>query len=90
MIKPIGSNKSISRTVQRTGTYDGEMRTMNDIYYLTQFVADEITDIAAMNAAGSEYLNYPAGSAAICMEDGNVYVMNAAETEYAVPGGDGT
>lgn len=84
MIKTFDENPKIMRP------HTTESGTVDRFYNLTQFVADELADIAVMNAEGSEYLNYPAGSAAICMEDGNVYVLNAAETEYAVPGGDGT
>lgn len=75
MIKPIDSNHDVVRYVN------------GQSYAQTAFVADGTSDITAMNADGSAYLNYPAGSAAICMEDGNVYILNAEETEYEVPGG---
>ena len=86
-IKAIDTNTNIRREVKRTVTVGTETQTVTDIYYQTAFVADTASDITAMNAQGSEYLNYPAGSAAICMEDGNVYILNAEETEYEVPGG---
>lgn len=57
-------------------------------YNLTSFVADETSDITAMNAEGSAYLNYPAGSAALCLGDGKVYILNAEETEYVALGGE--
>lgn len=86
-IKTIDTNTSIRREVKRVVTVGTETQTITDIYYQTAFVADGTSDITAMNAQGSVYLNYPAGSAALCIEDGNVYVLNASETEYEVPGG---
>lgn len=87
-IKVIDTNTDIRREVKRTATTGTQTQTVTDIYYQTSFVADEASDITAMNAQGSAYLNYPAGSAALCLEDGNVYILNAEETEYVVPGGE--
>lgn len=86
-IKVIDTNTNIRREVKRTAAVGAEMQTVTDIYYQTAFVADTASDITAMNAQGSAYLNYPAGSAALCIGDGNVYVLNASETAYEVPGG---
>lgn len=86
-IKAIDTNTNIRREVKRTAAVGTDTQTVTDIYYQTSFVADEASDITAMNAQGSEYLNYPAGSAALCLGDGNVYILNASETEYEVPGG---
>ena len=75
MVKIINYNSAITRKV-------------DDVNYdLTQFIADSTEDITAMNAEGNTYLNYPAGSAVLCIGDGNVYVLNASETAYEVPGG---
>lgn len=87
-IKAIDSNNSIKREVKRTVTVGTDTQTVTDIYYMTSFVADEASDITAMNAEGSAYLNYPAGSAALCLADGNVYILNAEETEYIALGGE--
>lgn len=57
---------------------------------ISTFVADTEDDIADMNAEGSEYLHYPAGSACLCLENGEVYILNAEETEYVILGGDNT
>ena len=86
-IKAIDTNTNIRREVKRTAAVGTDTQTVTDIYYQTSFVADEASDIADMNAEGSEYLNYPAGSAALCLGDGNVYILNASETEYEIPGG---
>ena len=86
-IKAIDTNTNIRREVKRTAAVGTDTQTVTDIYYQTSFVADAASDIADMNAEGSEYLNYPAGSAALCLGDGNVYILNASETEYEVPGG---
>lgn len=81
-IKSIGTNTEIRREVKRTATVGTETKTVTDIYYQTAFVADTASDITAMNATGSEYLNYPAGSAVICCENKKRYVLNASETAY--------
>lgn len=87
-IKSIGTNTEIRRVVKREIVIgETASRTVTDTYYLTQFIADGTSDITAMNAEGSTYLNYPAGSAVLCIGDGNVYVLNASETAYEVPGG---
>lgn len=82
-IKAIDTNTNIRREVKRTAAVGTETQTVTDIYYQTAFVADEASDITAMNAQGSAYLNYPAGSAAICCENKKRYVLNASETAYA-------
>lgn len=87
-IKAIDTNTNIRREVKRTATVGTETQTVTDVYYQTAFVADTASDITAMNAQGSAYLNYPAGSAALCLGDGNVYILNAEETEYAALGGE--
>lgn len=76
MIKPMDSTPKYIRYVG------------GNSYQQTTFVADETSDITAMNAEGSVYLNYPAGSAALCLADGNVYILNAEETEYIALGGE--
>ena len=87
-IKIYDANCKVRREVKRVAAVsETENKTVTDVYSQTQFIADAASDIAAMNASGSVYLNYPAGSAALCLEDGNVYILNAAETEYEVPGG---
>lgn len=86
-IKAIDNNTNIRREVKREVTVGTDTQTVTDIYYQTAFVADTASDITAMNATDSEYLNYPAGSAVLCIGDGNVYVLNASETAYEVPGG---
>lgn len=87
-IKAIDSNIGIKREVKRTVTAGTETRIVTDVYYQTSFVADEASDITAMNAEGSAYLNYPAGSAALCLGDGKVYILNAEENEYIALGGE--
>ena len=87
-IKAIDTNTNIRREVKRTVTVGTEAQTVTDIYYQTAFVADTASDITAMNAQDSAYLNYPAGSAALCLGDGNVYVLNAEETGYIALGGE--
>ena len=87
-IKAIDNNTNIRREVKREVTVGTDTQTVTDIYYQTSFVADETSDITAMNADGSTYLNYPAGSAAICLGDGKVYILNAEETEYIALGGE--
>lgn len=87
-VKTINYDSKITREVKRTVTSpQGGTFTVTDSYAHTDFIADSVSDITAMNAAGSEYLNYPAGSAALCLEDGNVYILNASETAYEIPGG---
>lgn len=87
-IKPMDYNSDIRREVKREIVIgETASRTVTDTYYRTQFIADGTEDITAMNAEGSTYLNYPAGSAVLCIGDGNVYVLNASETEYEVLGG---
>ena len=81
-IKAIDTNTDIRREVKRTATVGADTQTVTDICYQTAFVADSASDITAMNAQGSEYLNYPAGSAAICCENGKRYILNASETAY--------
>lgn len=71
MIKAIEVDKRIERRIPEDGTY-----------FKTVFVADTEADVAEMNAEGSGYLNYPAGSAVICCETGSAYILNASETEY--------
>ena len=88
-IKLLDFDPKITRRVKREFTdAAGSTITVTDKYALTNFVADSASDITAMNASGSEYLNYPAGSAVLCLADSNVYVLNASETAYVVPGGD--
>ena len=87
-IKAIDNNTNIRREVKREVTVGTDTQTVTDIYYQTSFVADETSDITAMNADGSTYLNYPAGSAALCLGDGKVYILNAEETEYIALGGE--
>lgn len=86
-IKNYGVDTSIHKDVQRQVTVGGKTKVVTDTYFRTKFIADETSDITAMNAAGSEYLNYPCGSFALCIADGGVYVMNATETEYMKKGG---
>lgn len=87
-IKAIDNNTNIRREVKREVMVGTDTQTVTDIYYQTSFVADETSDITAMNADGSTYLNYPAGSAVLCLADGNVYILNAEETEYIALGGE--
>lgn len=87
-IKAIDFNKEFIREVKRTVTEGTNSVTVTDKYPMTAFVADGTADITAMNTQGSEYLNYPAGSAALCLADGNVYILNAEETEYIALGGE--
>ena len=61
---------------------DTKKCTDKGVYFRTTFVADTESDVAEMNAEGSGYLNYPAGSAVICCETGSAYLMNASEDEY--------
>ena len=81
-IKAIDNNTNIRREVKREVTVGTDTQTVTDIYYQTAFVADTASDITAMNATGSVYLNYPAGSAVICCENKKRYVLNASETAY--------
>lgn len=71
MIKAMEVDKAVEKRINGKGSY-----------FKTVFVADTESDVAAMNANGSEYLNYPAGSAVICVETGSAYLMNASENEY--------
>ena len=86
-IKIYGVDTSIRKDVQREVTIGGKTKVVTDTYYRAGFIADTTDDISAMNAHGSTYLNYPAGSYALCIQDGEVYIMNAAETEYLPKGG---
>ena len=87
-VKIYDTKNHIKREIRRSvAVSETETRTVTDIFFHTDFIADDTSDITAMNAAGSEYLNYPAGSAALCIEDGNVYILNASETAYEIPGG---
>lgn len=71
MIKAMEYNHEITRKIPGKGTY-----------FKTTFVADTGSDIAEMNKNGSEYLNYPAGSAVIAIDSGTAYILNASESEY--------
>lgn len=81
MIKAIGTNKDIIRMVTVNGG-DPTMTNTSKTYYQTTFVADATSDIATMNADGSEYLNYPAGSVILDASTSDVYILNASQTEY--------
>lgn len=81
MIKAIGTNKDIIRMVTVNGG-DPTMTNTTKTYYQTTFVADATSDIATMNADGSEYLNYPAGSCVLDSFASDVYILNASQTEY--------
>lgn len=83
-IKAIDYNTEFTREVKRTATDgDGNSITVTDRYPMTAFVADGTADITAMNAEGSEYLNYPAGSVVICAANKKKYILNASETAYS-------
>lgn len=82
MIKKIGQDTGILRRVERTVSG----KTVLGIYPRTDFIADELTDIANMNASESRYLNYPAGSIVYCVENGKRYILKADCTEYVEVG----
>ena len=71
MIKAMEVDKTNERRIAGKGSY-----------FRTVFVADGEADITDMNTEGSEYLNYPAGSAVICTGDKKLYMLNASENEY--------
>lgn len=50
-------------------------------YPVTNFQADDESDITTANAEGSDYLKYPGGSR-IQLPDGTTYILNASQTEY--------
>lgn len=87
-IKIIKYDNNINRKIIKTKNVNGKPIKSEVYFCLTEFIADSVSDIAYMNSAGSEYLNYPAGSAVLCIEDGNVYILNAIETEYMALGGE--
>ena len=79
MVKKIGYDIDITREVTRTEN----QKEVTDTFVRTDFLADEETDITAMNAEGSEYLKYPAGSMVYCVESKKKYILKADCTEYA-------
>lgn len=70
MIKCVNYNKLIKDKVN------------GNTYPLSDFIADSASDLAIMNATGSDYLNYPSGSSVLITGTKKVYVLNAAKTEY--------
>ena len=78
MIRIISTDPSITRKVSRTESDTA----VTDTFVRTDFLADEETDITAMNAEGSEYLKYPAGSMVYCVESKKKYILKADCTEY--------
>lgn len=74
MIKPMAFNEKIVRVA----TWNGRKKD----YPQTTFVADTTSDITTINADGSEYLNYPAGSCILDTSTSDVYILNASQTEY--------
>lgn len=54
----------------------------NKTFYKKLFYVNGLEDIAAMNAPGSVYVKYPAGTAALCAEDSTVYVLVRDDNPY--------
>lgn len=83
MIKPFGIDTNISKTVQVEKETSGDLVLKEQkTFYKTQFIVDGSSDITAMNAEGSNYLNYPAGSSVVFKDFSKFYVMNPAETAF--------
>ncbi len=78
MLKKINFDESI--ICESRKTVDG--RSFTDTFVRTDFLADEETDITAMNTDGSEYLKYPSGSMVYCIENGKKYILKADCSEY--------
>lgn len=70
-IKVIAYDPSITRQHENGSSYDR-----------TDFIADAATDVTAMNANGSAYLKYPAGSMVYCAADGKKYILKADQSAY--------
>ena len=82
MISVVKSDNQVLRNVAVAEEIDGEVVSYVKQYEKTDFIADGFEDIEAMNAEGSEYLNYPAGSTVKRMDNDFIYVLNADCTRY--------
>ncbi len=78
MIKEVSYDSDITREIKRTEN----QKEVTDTFVRTDFLADEETDITAMNTDGSEYLKYPSGSMVYCIENGKKYILKADCSEY--------
>ncbi len=79
MIKAVNYDEKISRVIKK----EVNGKSVENTYFRTDFVADGESDITAANTAGSEYLDYPAGSCIYSAEEKKMYMLNASEDEYA-------